>query len=51
MNTVTLPAHFDGQQIVLDEPYNLESDASVFVTIVPQKLYRKSIGIESLSGD
>jgi hypothetical protein len=24
MNTVTLRAHFDGQQIVVDEPYRLE---------------------------
>ncbi len=34
MNTVTLPAHFDGQQIVLDEPYTLEPNAPLVVTVL-----------------
>ncbi len=36
MNTVTLPAHFDGQQIVLDEPYPMEPNTRLTVVIVPE---------------
>ncbi len=34
MNAVVLPAHFDGQKIVLDEPYPLEPDTPLTVTIL-----------------
>ncbi len=34
MNTVTLRAHFDGKQICLDEPYELQPDARLIVTVV-----------------
>ncbi len=37
MNTITLPAHFDGQQIVLDEPYTLEPNTRLTVVIVPEQ--------------
>ena len=36
MKTVTLTAHFDGEHIQLDEPFELPSDARLLVTIVPQ---------------
>lgn len=35
MKTVTLTAHFDGKQIQLDEPFELQSDVRLLVTIVP----------------
>lgn len=34
MKTVTLNAHFDGKQIVLDEPHDLEPDTKLIVSIV-----------------
>lgn len=36
MDTVTLRAHFDGKQIVLDEPFKLEPNAELIVTVVPR---------------
>ena len=35
MPTVTLQAHFDGQRIVLDEPYDLPANANLMVTLLP----------------
>lgn len=35
MKTVTLTAHFDGEHIRLDEPFELPSDARLLVTILP----------------
>ena len=35
MATLTLKAHFDGQQIRLDEPFDLPKDAELLVTILP----------------
>lgn len=32
---VTLPAHFDGQQILLDAPYPLEPDTPLLVVVLP----------------
>ncbi len=37
MDTKTLRAHFDGQQIVLDEPFELETDTALLVTILPKE--------------
>ena len=36
MNSVILPAHFDGQQIVLDEPYLLEPNTALSVTVLSE---------------
>ena len=36
MPAVTLSAHFDGQQIVLDEPYPLEPNAPLTVVVLPE---------------
>jgi hypothetical protein len=33
METVTLRAHFDGKQILLDEPFELEPDAKLIITV------------------
>ncbi len=35
MPTVALQAHYDGEHIVLDEPYNLPANASLMVTLLP----------------
>ena len=35
MPTVTLQAHYDGKQIVLDEPYDLPANANLMVTLLP----------------
>ena len=35
MPAVTLSAHFDGQQIVLDEPYPLEPNTPLSVIVLP----------------
>ncbi len=35
MPTVTLQAHYDGKRIVLDEPYDLPSNAPLMVTVLP----------------
>jgi hypothetical protein len=37
MNPITLRAHFDGEQICLDEPFELEPDTKLIVTILPKK--------------
>ena len=35
MPTIALQAHYDGQRIVLDEPYDLPVNASLMVTLLP----------------
>lgn len=35
MPTVALRAHFDGDRIVLDEPYDLPANAPLMVTLMP----------------
>ena len=35
MPTVALQAHYDGEHIVLDEPYDLPANASLMVTLLP----------------
>lgn len=35
MPAVTLRAHYDGKQIVLDEPFELSSNTALLVTVVP----------------
>ncbi|HEX8598398.1 MAG TPA: hypothetical protein VF952_07770 [Chloroflexia bacterium] len=37
MDGKTLRAHFDGQQIVLDEPFELEPDTELLVTVLPKE--------------
>ena len=38
METVNLRAHFDGKQILLDEPFELEPNTELMVTILPKSL-------------
>ncbi len=35
MPTVALQAHYDGEHIVLDEPYDLPANANLMVTLLP----------------
>ena len=35
MPAINLKAHFDGQQIVLDEPYELSNGTPLMVTVLP----------------
>jgi hypothetical protein len=37
MSTLILKAHYDGEHIVLDEPFELPPDASLFVTVLPKE--------------
>ncbi|WP_017325782.1 hypothetical protein [Synechococcus sp. PCC 7336] len=37
MKTISVSAHFDGKHILLDEPLNLEPNAKLIVTVLPQK--------------
>ena len=34
MQSISIPAHFDGKFIVLDEPYPLVEDAKLMVTVI-----------------
>lgn len=34
MPVITLRAHFDGKQILLDEPYELRADTPLLVTVI-----------------
>lgn len=38
MQTITLSARFDGHQILLDEPYSLEPNTTLMITILPKPL-------------
>jgi len=35
MPSVSLNAHFDGQSIILDEPFEIPNNARLLVTVVP----------------
>ncbi|MBF0200359.1 MAG: hypothetical protein HQK66_03425 [Desulfamplus sp.] len=37
MMLITLPAHFDGKKICLDEPFNLLPNTKLIVTIIPEE--------------
>ena len=38
MEAKTIPAHFDGTQILLDEPFELTPDMKLVVTIIPESV-------------
>jgi hypothetical protein len=37
MDTITLPAHYDGEHIRLDVPFELEPNTKLIVTVLPEK--------------
>lgn len=59
MPSVTLRAHFNGTQVVLDEPFSLERDAKLLITILPTGVNEEredwtglsAQGLESAYGD
>ena len=50
MSPISIPAHFDGKQIVLDEPRNLEVNAKLIVTVLPNHDSEREHWL-NLSGD
>ena len=36
MNTINLKTHFDGKKILSNEPFNLEPDTKLIVTVLPK---------------
>lgn len=36
METKTLRVHFDGSQILLDEPFEFEPDVELIITVLPK---------------
>ena len=36
MNSFSIPAHFDGERIQLDEPVKLEPNSRLIVTVLPK---------------
>ena len=36
MPIISLPAHFDGEQICVDEPFDLKPETKLIVTILPK---------------
>jgi hypothetical protein len=36
MDTISIPAHFDGERILLDEPVELEPNTKLIVTVLPK---------------
>jgi hypothetical protein len=52
MTPKTINAHFDGKQIVLDEPFELEPNMKIVVTILPEDDEReewRSAAMQSLA--
>ena len=49
MEARTLRAHFDGNQIMLDEPFELEPNTELLVTILPKALDEEREGWGHLS--
>jgi len=37
MPIIALPAHFDGERICLDEPFDLEPNTRLIVTVLPKQ--------------
>ena len=53
MPTVALKAHYDGKQIVLDEPFDLPPYSPLIVTLLPvpesERAEWEAIAVESLA--
>ena len=45
MPTIALQAHYDGEHIVLDEPYDLPANANLMVTLLPSMSDADSEGV------
>lgn len=42
MDTMSIPAHFDGEQIRLDEPIQLEPNTRLLVTVLTDETERRA---------
>ena len=53
MPTVALKAHFDGDHIVLDEPFDLPPNSPLIVTLLPESATERddweALAVESLA--
>jgi hypothetical protein len=51
MESKTLRAHFDGNQILLDEPYELEPNVELIITVLPREEREdwKRLSLENLA--
>ncbi len=38
MNTIHLKAHYDGEKILLDEPFNIEPNTKLIVTVLQKHM-------------
>ena len=47
MDTLTVAARFDGEKILLNEPYELKPDMRLFVTIVPAPAHADTLEEEN----
>jgi hypothetical protein len=46
MSLISLPAHFDGQFIQLDEPFKLEPNTKLIVTVLPKADSEQEAGLQ-----
>jgi hypothetical protein len=51
MPAVTLKAHFNGKQIVLDEPFDLPPDSPLMVTVLPKEEFPEDAQWHGLAAD
>lgn len=49
MQSITLRGHFDGKQILLDDPFDLEPNAELIITVLPQPNDEERQGWSQLS--
>lgn len=52
MSTAILKAHYDGERIVLDEPFDLATDTPLMVTVVAPDAERSdwaALGVQGLA--
>lgn len=49
MENVSLRAHFDGTHILLDEPFELEPDTELIITILPKSFREERLDWAQLS--
>ena len=50
MNPVSIPAHFDGERILLDEPIELEPKTRLMVTILPREDEERDAWLRASAG-
>jgi hypothetical protein len=53
MSAVTLKAHYDGERIVLDEPFELPANARLVVTVLssdPERTEWSEVAMRGLAG-